>query len=114
MKRFVLALGVALILPFAAQAQSRDLAWVDQARAAVSAAVSADPDAGSTRLRAEPDRHGRLTNVTVIRSSGSLDQDRAAVAAAKAARLDSPPLTLEGRRVQFEVGRAPAQVAATR
>jgi periplasmic protein TonB len=58
---------------------------------------------GSLRLRVRVSREGRVLGAGVVRSSGAVVLDRAALEAARRARVPAAPAGLEGEVFEFEV-----------
>ncbi len=119
MKTTLLALAALPLALLAADASAqtpehvRD--WMTRTSESIGRQLPAAVDAGSVALKVNVGSNRRINNATVVGTSGSHEQDEAAIRAARRLRLAAPPTELLGRTVILRVqpGGALAQAGAT-
>ncbi len=106
------ALTLASATSFATASEVQPVAPGTQAKAdRLLSAAGVDPRAQTVSVRASIDPDGKVTGVTVLRSSGSPQTDRKVVAVLKRVIRADPPLGLTDGAVTLNVGGPSVQAA---
>lgn len=115
MRVLLLALTAALAIDATVQAAPRDVRdYLDRASVAAAKRVAAaGVDVGpGLDVKGRVNADGSLSSLRVVKSTGSPETDRQAVAALKRLRVAAPPNTLLGANVTVTVAKEPALQAA--
>jgi TonB family protein len=116
MKALPLVLSAAVLaLASAATAAPRDVReYLDRAgTAAAKRVAAAGVDVGpGLDVKGRVNSDGSLSSLRVVKSTGSLETDRSAVAALKRLRVPAPPNALLGAEVTVAVAKEPVLQAA--
>jgi len=108
--------AVGLLMAGAAHAQPPEVRrFLDDGRAAAEAKLAqsgVDLSGQTVAVRAVVTGEGRLNNLRVVRSTGSLEKDAAVAQALHRLRVEAPPVMLSGAEVTLMLGAAAPATAA--